>query len=151
MDFLKDDVRRLYRQFLVPSVGSALVISVYSSVDTIAVGQAEGELGTAAMAVVAPLYSFFIFLAILCGVGGSVLMSNAKSRRGVRGRVGHGLSNRNGFPPTAKRRHKAFICTNVPHCLLPISKFFAILHISKKIRRTTWQKRRTTAMNPSVL
>ena len=80
MDFLKDDVRRLYRQFLVPSVGSALVISVYSSVDTIAVGQAEGELGTAAMAVVAPLYSFFIFLAILCGVGGSVLMSNAKGK-----------------------------------------------------------------------
>ena len=80
MDFLKDDVRRLYQQFLVPSVGSALVISVYSSVDTIAVGQAEGELGTAAMAVVAPLYSFFIFLAILCGVGGSVLMSNAKGK-----------------------------------------------------------------------
>lgn len=80
MDFLKDDVRRLYRQFLVPSVGSALVMSIYSSVDTIAVGQAEGELGTAAMAVVTPLYSFFVFLAILCGVGGSVLMSNAKGK-----------------------------------------------------------------------
>lgn len=43
MDFLKDDPRKLYRQFLVSSMFSALVMSIYSFVDTIAVGQSEGR------------------------------------------------------------------------------------------------------------
>lgn len=59
-------------------MASALVMSIYSFVDTIAVGQAEGPVGAAAMAVVTPFYGILIFLAILCGVGGSVLMGNAK-------------------------------------------------------------------------
>lgn len=78
MNFLTDDVRKLYRKFLVASMGSALVMSIYSFVDTIAVGQSEGAIGAAAMAVITPLYGIIIFLAILCGIGGSVLMSNAK-------------------------------------------------------------------------
>ena len=78
MNFLTDNPRKLYTQFLLPSLGSALVMSIYSFVDTIAVGQSEGELGSAAMAVISPLYGVLVFLAILCGVGGSVLMSNAR-------------------------------------------------------------------------
>lgn len=78
MNFLSDNPRKLYTQFLLPSLGSALVMSIYSFVDTIAVGQSEGELGSAAMAVISPLYGVLVFLAILCGVGGSVLMSNAR-------------------------------------------------------------------------
>ncbi len=57
---------------------SALVLSIYSFVDTIAVGQSEGAIGAAAMAVITPLYEVLVFLAILIGIGGSVLMSNAK-------------------------------------------------------------------------
>lgn len=78
MNFLTDDVRSLYRKFLIASVGSALVMSIYSFVDTIAVGQSEGAMGAAAMAVITPLYGIIVFLAILCGIGGSVLMGNAK-------------------------------------------------------------------------
>lgn len=78
MNFLTDNPKKLYSKFLMASMTSALVMSVYSFVDAIAVGQSEGELGAAAMAVITPLYGIIIFLAILCGIGGAVLMSNAK-------------------------------------------------------------------------
>ncbi len=78
MNFLTDDTRILYRRFLLSSLGSALAMSVYSFVDTIAVGQSEGDLGSAAMAVISPLYGSLVFLAIVFGIGGAVLMSNAK-------------------------------------------------------------------------
>lgn len=63
-------------------MASALVMSVYSFVDTIAVGQSEGPIGAAAMAVITPIYEIIVFLGILCGVGGSVLMSNARGEGG---------------------------------------------------------------------
>ncbi|MEE0510839.1 MAG: MATE family efflux transporter [Peptococcaceae bacterium] len=78
MDFLTADVGALYRKYLLASLGSAMVMSIYSFVDTIAVGQAVGPMGTAAIAVLNPFFSVMIFLAILCGIGGAVLMSNAK-------------------------------------------------------------------------
>ena len=78
MDILKDDERMLFRRYMTAAVGSAIVISIYSFVDTIAVGQAEGPAGAAAMAVITPLYGLMVFLAYLCGVGGAVLMSRAK-------------------------------------------------------------------------
>lgn len=68
----------MYRKFLVASLASAAVMSVYSFVDTIAVGQSEGPVGAAAMAVITPLYGVLVFLGILCGVGGSVLYGNAR-------------------------------------------------------------------------
>ena len=78
MNFLTGDIKSLYRKFFIASVGSALSVSIYSSVDAIAIGHAEGPLGAAAMAVITPLYGIILFFAILCGIGGSVLMSNAK-------------------------------------------------------------------------
>ena len=78
MDFITANVKTIYRKYLIASIGSALAMSVYSFVDTIAVGQSEGELGTAAMAVISPLYSFLTFFGILCGIGGSVLFSAAR-------------------------------------------------------------------------
>lgn len=78
MDFLSGNVKKLYGRYLITSMCSALVLSIYSFVDTIAVGQSEGALGAAAMAVITPLYEVLVFLAILVGIGGSVLMGNAK-------------------------------------------------------------------------
>lgn len=80
MDLLNDDIRKIYRHYLIASVGSALVVSIYSFVDTIAVGQSVGPLGTAAIAVINPMFALMVFLAVLCGVGGSVLMSVAKGK-----------------------------------------------------------------------
>lgn len=79
MDFITGNIKKLYFKYLFASMGSALVMSIYSFVDTIAVGQSEGPVGTAAMAVITPIYGILIFLAILCGVGGSVLMTQAKA------------------------------------------------------------------------
>ena len=78
MDFITADPIKLYKKYLIPSMGSALAVSIYSFVDTIAVGQSEGELGAAAMAVICPLFGFMVFLSILCGIGGSVLLSAAR-------------------------------------------------------------------------
>ena len=78
MDFLKGNIKTLYYKLLFPSIISAVVMSVYSFVDTIAVGQSEGVLGTGAIAVIAPIYGVIVFLAILCGVGGSIMMGVAR-------------------------------------------------------------------------
>ena len=78
MDFLKERVLRLYRKYLAASLCSALVMSIYSSVDAIAVGQSEGPLGAAAMAVITPLYGVMAVVSILIGIGGSVLLGNAR-------------------------------------------------------------------------
>lgn len=78
MDFLTADIRKLYRKYLLLSLGSAMVTSIYSFVDTIAVGQAVGPMGTAAIAVLNPFFSVMVFLGVLCGIGGAVLMANAK-------------------------------------------------------------------------
>lgn len=78
MDFISDDIKQLYKKFLIASMASAMVMSIYSFVDAIAVGQSEGPVGAAAMAVITPLYGVLIFLGILCGVGGSVLYGNAR-------------------------------------------------------------------------
>ena len=80
MDFINDNVRTLYRKLLIPSLTGALVMSIYSFVDTIAVGQSEGALGTAASAVIVPIFGLIVFFALLCGIGGSVMMSIARGQ-----------------------------------------------------------------------
>lgn len=78
MDLQKDNVRKVYFRYLAPSLFSGLVMSVYSLVDMIVVGQYEGPAGTAALACVSPLWAFFCCLSTLFGNGGAVLFSNAK-------------------------------------------------------------------------
>lgn len=78
MDFLKTDIKKLYFKYLIPSILSATVTSIYFIVDAIAVGQYEGAVGSAALAVTSPTYGVMAFLSILCGIGGSVMMSTAK-------------------------------------------------------------------------
>ena len=68
MDFIKDDIKALYQKYLAASLASALIMSIYSFVDTIAVGQSEGAAGAAAT----PLYGVLVFLGILCGVGQAI-------------------------------------------------------------------------------
>ena len=80
MNFIKDNVQEIYRRYAAASIGSALAMSIYSMVDTIAVGHSVGTIGTAAMAVVTPVYGTQAFIASICGVGGSVLMTKEKAR-----------------------------------------------------------------------
>lgn len=65
MDFVTGNIKQLYRKFPAASMASAIVMSIYSFVDTIAVGQSESTIGTAAMAVINPVYGITVFLGIL--------------------------------------------------------------------------------------
>lgn len=78
MDLMKDDVRKLFYRFLIPAVSSAVAVAAYSLVDTVAIGQGVGPNGTAACALVLPIFSIANFIALLGGIGGSVLMSQAR-------------------------------------------------------------------------
>lgn len=77
MDLIKDDLGKVFRKYFFSSMGSALVMSIYLFVDAVIVGQAAGPAGAATMAIMNPAYGVLIFLALVCGIGGSVLMSAA--------------------------------------------------------------------------
>ncbi len=80
MDLLKDNPKKLFYKYLIPAISGAIAIAAYSFVDTIAIGQGVGPDGMAACAVVLPIFSIAHFLSLLCGVGGSVLMSQARGK-----------------------------------------------------------------------
>ena len=60
--------------------GSALITSIYSIVDMAMVGQCHGPEGSAALAVVAPVWNIIYSLGLLMGIGGSVLFSTVRGR-----------------------------------------------------------------------
>ena len=88
MDFLTDRIKPIYFKYLSASFGTAMIASIYSIVDVAMVGQYQGPEGTAALAVVAPVWNIIYSLGLLMGAGGSVLFS---IRRG--GETGDGSEN----------------------------------------------------------
>ena len=78
MDFLKDKIRPIYFRYLTAAFGSALISSIYGVVDAAMVGQYQGPEGTAALAVVSPIWNIIYSLGLLTGIGGSVLFSTTK-------------------------------------------------------------------------
>lgn len=80
MNLLTGTSESCIRKYLLPSLFSGLVMSIYSLVNMIVVGQYEGAAGTAALACVAPFWTFFCCLSVLFGNGGAVLFSEAKGR-----------------------------------------------------------------------
>lgn len=78
MNLLQDNTKGVFFRFLVPAVSSAVAVAIYSFVDTIVIGQDIGPNGTAACAVLLPVFTLASFVALLCGVGGSVLMSRSR-------------------------------------------------------------------------
>ena len=78
MNLLHDSTKKLFIQYLIPSISGALAVTLYSLVDAIAIGQSAGPNGSAACAVLVPITALATFIGIFCGIGGSVLMSRAK-------------------------------------------------------------------------
>lgn len=78
MNLLKGNIRQIYFKYLAAAFGSALITSIYSVVDMAMVGQYQGPNGTAALAVVAPIWNLIYSLGLLMGIGGSVLYSARK-------------------------------------------------------------------------
>lgn len=80
MDFLNGKIKTLYFKYLLSAFGSALITSIYSIVDMAMVGQYHGPEGTAALAVVAPVWNLIYSLGLLMGIGGSVLFGISRGR-----------------------------------------------------------------------
>lgn len=78
MDLLTGDLRAIYRKYLFSAIGSAIISTIYVSVDLIAVGHYAGPTGSAAFSCVNPLYSVMIALGLLLGIGGAVWLGNCR-------------------------------------------------------------------------
>ena len=78
MDLLTGRVKSVYFKYLWTALGSAMISSVYSIVDMAMVGQYQGPDGTAALAVVAPVWNIIYSLGLLMGIGGSVIFSTKR-------------------------------------------------------------------------
>lgn len=75
MDFLNEKIKPMYFKYLTAAFGSALISSIYGVVDMAMVGQYQGPDGTAALAVVSPVWNIIYSLGLLMGIGGAVLFS----------------------------------------------------------------------------
>lgn len=78
MDFLTSKIKPMYFKYLTAAFGSALISSIYGVVDMAMVGQYQGPSGTAALAVVSPIWNIIYSLGLLMGIGGSVLFSTLR-------------------------------------------------------------------------
>lgn len=77
-DVLTGKIKSLYFKYLTAAFGSALISSIYGVVDMAMVGQYQGPNGTAALAVVSPIWNIIYSLGLLMGIGGSVLFSTLR-------------------------------------------------------------------------
>ena len=84
MDMLKDRIKPLYFRYLAAAFGSAMISSIYGIVDMAMVGQYQGPDGTAALALVAPVWNIIYSFGLLAGIGGAVLFSTLRGSRGTR-------------------------------------------------------------------
>ena len=78
MDLLGGKIKSLYFKYLSAAFGSALISCIYGVVDMAMVGQYHGPNGTAALAVVAPVWNVIYSLGLLMGIGGSVIFSTKR-------------------------------------------------------------------------
>lgn len=78
MEFTTKPVRPMFFKYLAAAFGSSLVSSIFVLVDMMIIGQYAGPTGTAAVALVMPVWSLICSIGILTGIGGSVLYSTAK-------------------------------------------------------------------------
>lgn len=82
VDLLNGKIKPIFFRYLSAAFGSALITSVYSIVDMAMVGQYQGPDGTAALAVVAPVWNIIYSLGLLMGIGGSVIFSTLRGKCG---------------------------------------------------------------------
>lgn len=80
MNLLSGNIKPIYFKYLSAAFGSAMITSVYSLVDMAMVGQYQGPDGTAALAVVAPVWNIIYSLGLLMGIGGSVIFSTVRGQ-----------------------------------------------------------------------
>lgn len=65
MNFLTDKIKPMYFKYLAAAFSSSLISSIYGVVDMAMVGQYQGPEGTAALAVVSPIWNIIYSLGLL--------------------------------------------------------------------------------------
>ena len=64
-------IKKHYFKYLGAAFGSSMISCIYGLVDVAVVGQYQGPQGTAALSIVAPIWTILYSLGILTGSGGS--------------------------------------------------------------------------------
>ena len=80
MNLLNGNIKPIYLKYWSAAFGSAMITSVYSLVDMAMAGQYQGPDGTAALAVIAPIWNIIYSLGLLMGIGGSVIFSTVRGQ-----------------------------------------------------------------------
>lgn len=75
IDLLKDNERRVFSHYLIPSICSTLVSAIYILIDTLVIGNGVSAAGISALNVCLPLYSLYMGIGLMFGVGGGILFS----------------------------------------------------------------------------
>ncbi|MCM0649162.1 MATE family efflux transporter [Clostridium swellfunianum] len=81
VDYLKDDINKLFMKFLIPSIAGSVMVSMYILFDTIFVGRGVGSEGLAALNISIPIYNVLFAVGLLMGVGGATAMSVSIGQR----------------------------------------------------------------------
>lgn len=80
MDLLHGNVRKIFTKYLLAGLGGSLITSIYSIFDMAMIGQYHGPAGTAAMAVVLPIWILINSPGLLSGMGGAILYGAERSK-----------------------------------------------------------------------
>lgn len=75
LDLIRDNEKKVFYYYLIPSIFSTLVNAIYILVDTLIIGQGVGALGISALNIFLPFYSLYMGIGLLFGIGGGILMS----------------------------------------------------------------------------
>ncbi|MDR2816961.1 MAG: hypothetical protein LBB62_09715 [Proteiniphilum sp.] len=75
MDIIAGNIRKIYFHYLFAGLGSSIITSIYSTVDMVVSGQYEGPAASAALSVISPMWSLFMSIGLLIGIGGAISMS----------------------------------------------------------------------------
>ncbi len=79
-DLINTPIFKLFLSYYIPSFVSMFVLSTYVIVDGIFVGKGIGEAGLGAIGIVTPIFSLFVGVELLFGIGGSALASMSLGR-----------------------------------------------------------------------
>ena len=66
--------KKIYLKYLFSGVFSSIIMTIYTLVDSLCIGQYEGSLGSAAIACGIPVWTLIYSTGLLFGVGGATLM-----------------------------------------------------------------------------
>lgn len=74
-NLLKDDEKKIFYHYLIPSICSTLVTSIYILVDTLIIGQGVGAEGICALNIFLPFFAVYNGIGLMFGLGGGILIS----------------------------------------------------------------------------